>query len=94
MNSILQTEHRCWVCGTDKNLMLHHCIYGSGKRALADKEGLTIWLCPRHHNMSNEGVHFDKALDLRVKQFAQTEWLAQHDNNLDGWFKLFHRSWL
>ena len=94
MNSILQTEKRCWVCGYYHSLHLHHIFYGTAHRKISDKEGLVIWLCPRHHNMSNEGIHFDKELDLRVKMYAQTEWLRQNNNDMNKWFKLFRRSWL
>ena len=94
MNSILQKEKCCWVCRCKENLHLHHCIYGSGKRALSDREGLTIWLCYKHHNGSDAGVHFNKELDLRVKQMAQTEWMKQNNKTIDDWFKIFRRSWI
>ena len=92
--SILQTERKCYVCGGVNNLALHHCIYGTGKRALSEREGLTIWLCYKHHNGSDDGVHFNKELDLRIKQMAQQEWLSQHNNNLDQWMKIFRRNYL
>ncbi len=94
MNSILQSSKRCFVCGTIKNIHCHHVFSGVAHRKISDQEGLTIYLCAKHHNMSDEGIHFNKELDLRVKQMAQTEWLVLHHNDLDKWYKLFHRSWL
>ena len=94
MNSILQTERKCYVCGGVNNLALHHCIYGTGKRALSEKYGLTIWLCAKHHNMSDEGVHFNKELDLRIKQMAQQECMQQNNMTMDQWLKVFRRSYL
>ena len=94
MNSILQNEKRCYVCGGVNNLALHHCIYSTGKRALSDKYGLTIWLCYKHHNGSDKGIHFDKQLDLRIKQMAQQECMAQNNMTMDQWMKIFRRNYL
>lgn len=94
MNSILQSNKRCWVCGITSPLHLHHVVGGSGKRAISDREGLTIWLCPYHHNMSDKGIHFDKELDLRVKQMAQMEWMQQNNKTIEDWIKLFRRNYL
>lgn len=72
MKSVLQEKKECWVCERTENLHDHHIIYGSANRKKSEKYGLKVWLCPYHHNMSDEGVHFNKALDLRLKQMAQS----------------------
>lgn len=84
-------EH-CYVCGTPLNLHIHHCIYGNGKRKLADKYKLIIPLCARHHNMSNEGVHFNKILDNEIKQLAQKKFNETYPD-LD-FLKTFGKSYL
>ena len=61
----------CFVCGCGGALHIHHCIGGTSNRKNSDKYGLIIPLCPRHHNMSNEGIHFNKPLDAEVKKIAQ-----------------------
>lgn len=71
MKSILQTNKQCYVCGTTYDLHSHHCIYGLANRKLSEKYGLKVWLCGRHHDLSNEGVHFNVELDLAIKQEAQ-----------------------
>ena len=71
MNSILQTNKECYVCKTTLNLHSHHCLYGVSNRANAEKYGLKVWLCGPHHNMSDEGVHFNKPLDLHLKKISQ-----------------------
>lgn len=38
---------------------------------MSEAYNMTILLCGKHHNLSNEGIHFDKAFDLEVKQIAQ-----------------------
>ena len=94
MVSILQTEKKCWVCGCKNNLHLHHTLYGGDKRRLSDKYGLTIWLCSKHHNMSDEGVHYNKELDLRVKQMAQMECMQHYNMSMEEWLKIFRRNYL
>lgn len=69
--SIMQTEKRCYVCGTTYNIHEHHIYYGMANRKQSEKHGFKVYLCGRHHNLSNEGVHFDHELDLRIKQDCQ-----------------------
>ena len=61
--SIISDERYCLVCGTPYNLHSHHLFSGTANRKLSEQYGLKVWLCAHHHNMSNEGVHFNKKLD-------------------------------
>lgn len=70
MKSILQTNKECYVCDTPYYLHEHHIFYGPNRKH-SEKYGLKVWLCAKHHNMSDEGVHFNKALDTKLKQEAQ-----------------------
>ena len=92
MKSILQKEHECLVCRSTYNLHVHHCFFGNANRKLSEKYGLTCFLCPRHHNMSNAGVHFDKTLDLKIKQLAQRKF--EETNTREEFRKIFGKSWL
>lgn len=69
--SIIQSEKCCFVCETTLNLHEHHIFFGTSNRKNSEKYGLKVWLCYHHHNGSNEGVHFNKALDTRLKQYGQ-----------------------
>lgn len=75
MKSIIQNDKECFVCKSTFGLENHHCIYGHGLRPLADKYGLTVWLCARHHRGDGAGnkfaVHTNKILDQKIKQTAQ-----------------------
>jgi len=83
MDSIIQEQKVCYVCGASGALHCHHVFYGTANRKKSDEDGMTIWLCPAHHNMSNAGVHFNKTLDERIKQQAERVWIAKYtDNNL------------
>jgi hypothetical protein len=39
---------------------------------------MKVWLCGRHHNLSNEGVHFNRELDLRIKRTGQKTFEETH----------------
>lgn len=74
--SIISNERECWVCNTSYGLHKHHIIYGSANRKQSEKYGLWVYLCGKHHNLSDEGVHFNKDLDTSLKQLAQERFEA------------------
>jgi hypothetical protein len=69
-----ESDPCCYVCGTTYNLHVHHVYGGVGRRHVSDREGCWVFLCARHHNMSNAGIHFDKELDDLVKAECQRRW--------------------
>jgi hypothetical protein len=71
MHSIINNERECLVCGSTYNLHKHHIFYGTANRKLSEQYGCWCYLCARHHNMSNEGVHFNKPLDTKLKEYTQ-----------------------
>ena len=71
MRSIIYNEKQCLVCGSESNLHKHHIFYGTANRKLSEQYGCWCYLCGRHHNLSNVGVHFNKQLDTNLKQHAQ-----------------------
>ena len=62
----------CWICGRTDKLELHHVCHGTANRALADKYGLWVYLCPDCHRGSN-GVHGKNGhkRDLTLKRVGQ-----------------------
>lgn len=92
MKSILQKDRECLVCHTTKDLHEHHVFYGNANRKMSEKYGLKIWLCGYHHNMSDEGIHFNKSLDLEVKKIAQAEFEKKHTR--EEFREIFGKSWL
>jgi len=96
MKSIIQTEKECYLCrmffgeSNTFGLHSHHIVEGTANRSVSERLGLKVWLCPPHHNMSDQGVHFNKDVDLMLKQIAQrayedrysrTEWMAEIGRN-------------
>ena len=74
MKSIIDNDKRCVVCDTTYNIHKHHIFYGRGNRSISEREGCWCYLCAGHHNMSDQGVHFNKELDIELKEKCQQLW--------------------
>ena len=70
----LQKTDRCFVCGKG-GTHLHHVFFGTANRKKSDEDLMFVYLCPYHHNMSNQGVHQNKELDNKLKVYAQKVWM-------------------
>ena len=93
MESIIQSDKECYVCRTTSDLHSHHIYFGNSNRKQSEKYGMKVWLCGRHHNMSNEGVHFNKELNTHLKQLAQ-EVFEQETGNREQFRMIFGRSYI
>lgn len=93
MGSIIQEEKECFVCKTRQGLHKHHVFYGTANREKSEQYGLTVWLCGRHHNMSDEGVHFNKELDDKLKKHAQRKFESTHGNR-EAFRMIFGKSFI
>lgn len=89
--SILQSEKQCFFCGTTLNLERHHIIMGTAGRKIADKLGLTIWLCSEHHR-GKYSPHQCREIDLRLKRFAQSCYEDKHSR--EEWMEKVGRNYL
>lgn len=89
--SLLSNEKKCYVCGTTRDLHMHH-IYPGANRKWSEKYGCWVYLCAPHHNMSNKGVHSDRKLDLRLKKECQQAFEKEHSR--DEFMRIFGRNWL
>ena len=93
MDSVLQKERECFVCKTTSDLHSHHIYYGTANRKKSEHYGMKVFLCGRHHNMSDEGVHFNKKLDLKLKRLGQLWWVT-HGRTTEEFIKEFGRNYL
>lgn len=93
MTSLMSDVRECYVCKTTLNLHKHHIFYGRGRRDKSEKYGCWVYLCARHHNMSNAGVHFSKYLDNKLKQECQRRWESVNGSRED-FIKEFGRNYL
>jgi len=91
--SIISNNPECLICKTTLDLHRHHVFYGTGKRQISEKYGCWVYLCARHHNMSSDGVHYNKALDKELKQRTQLKW-EELNGTREDFIKTFGRSYL
>lgn len=89
--SIISNDSYCLICGTTQNLHKHHIFYGTGLRKLSEQYGCWCYLCAKHHNMSNEGVHFNKDLDNGLKQLTQKKFEETYPDK--DFLKIFGRNY-
>ena len=84
----------CYVCKTTQGLHMHHIFYGLANRKQSEKWGCTCYLCGKHHNLSNDGVHFNKALDDLLKQECELWCLKTYGWTIDDFIKEFGRNYI
>ena len=85
-------DRTCLVCGTNQNIHIHEVFYGSANRKKSIQYGCCVCLCAKHHNMSNEGVHFNKKLDNELKQLMQKRFKEVYPDK--NFLKIFGRNYL
>lgn len=71
MESLIQKEKECFICGTTLNLENHHALHGNANRRLCDADRLTVWLCQAHHHELHDS---DTEMDRFVQRAAQEVW--------------------
>lgn len=94
MNSIMQVDQKCCICGTTQNLHEHHVIYGTANRKMSEKYGLKVWLCQEHHT-GGSGVHHNPYLDDKLKKQAEIKWLLYDDTrSIKDFRQIFGKNYL
>ena len=53
---------------------------------------MVVDLCGIHHNLSSEGIHFNKDLDLKVKREYQTRFEEKYGH--EKFMEVFKRNYL
>lgn len=91
--SILQSKKECYVCKTTKDIHIHEAYFGRNRQN-SIKDGCCVYLCGRHHNMSNEGVHFNHDLDLKIKKEMEKAWCKYYNKTIDDFRKRYYCNYL
>lgn len=92
--SIISNEYECIICGKTEHLHRHHIYFGRDNRAISEREGCWCYLCPRHHNTSGYGVHYNHKLDQKLKRQCERRWLELHNATIEDFIKVFGRNYL
>ena len=93
MDSIMQTEKKCYLTGATNGLQCHH-IFGGCNRKKSEKYGLKVWLKWDRHieNSPYATPHNDKTIDLMLKKAGQRKFEETHSR--EQFMQEFGRSWL
>lgn len=78
------------MCGSP-NIHRHHIIYGTGKRALSEKYGCWVYLCPTHHTLGASAVHRCKGIDAWLKDKCQRAFEKEYPEL--NWMDIFHKNY-
>lgn len=77
-DSILQPDTReCYITGATNGLHKHHIYFGNPNRKISEENGFWVWLAQPWHT-GPQGVHFNRALDLKLKQECQEKFEETH----------------
>ena len=96
MKSILTEDNEhCFICASlgieQRKQCVHHIFFGA-LRKTSERNGFTVPLCNRHHNMSDNSVHFDREMDIRLKRLCQKKYEETHSR--DEFMELIGRNYL
>lgn len=91
MDSIIQTEKRCFLCYRKTCLERHHIFAGVANRRISEREGLWIWLCADCHR-GTEGAQYDKETNLFLKRLAQQAYEKTHTRQ--QWMDLIRKNYI
>lgn len=91
--SIVSNLRRCLICGATEPLHKHH-VFMAANRTISEREGCWVYLCSRHHNGSNEGVHFDARFDRMLKMYTQARWMWINGRTVADFRKVFGKSYI
>lgn len=91
--SILQEEKQCYVCGTIYNIHIHEVFFGKNRKKSIE-DGCCVYLCGKHHNQSNEGVHFNHSLDQELKKQMELQWLKYYNKTIEDFIKKYGKNYI
>lgn len=72
----------------------HEVFFGTDNRRKSIELGLVVFLTPEMHNMSNQGVHFNKAFDYELKKIGQKAAMEKYDWSCEEFREQFGRNYL
>jgi hypothetical protein len=72
----------------------HEVFFGTSNRQKSIKYGLVVFLKPEMHNMSNQGVHFNKAFDNELKQIGQKIAMEKYNWSTEDFIRIFGKNYL
>lgn len=92
-SSVLQEDlGECIICGTRYNIHRHEVFFGTANRQKSIKWGMVVGLCAYHHDTSNNSVHYNDEMDLKLKRYAQRKFQEAYPD--EDFMEVFNRNYL
>lgn len=82
----------CYLSGNKTNIHIHEVYFGTANRTKSIKYGCCIPLTGVLHNQSNEGVHFNKKLDMHLKREMQKAFEKKYSH--EKFMEVFNKNYL
>lgn len=76
------------------NLHRHEIFFGVANRKKSIRDGLVVFLSPAMHNMSDNGVHFNREFDIYLKQIGQKAWMDYYNKTVEDFIREYGRNYL
>lgn len=93
MKSVIQNTKECYICERTGKYDIHeHHIFFGPNRKWSEKYGMKVCLCGYHHNLSSEGVHNNRELDLYFKRLGQRRFEELHSH--EEFMQIFGKNYL
>lgn len=95
MQSIIPGDDEyCYLCKkigvTTRATDVHHMVFGTGKRKLADEDGLTVHLCRLHHRL----LHDRGGNKEELQTLAQEVWQTHYGKTKEDFIARYGKSYL
>jgi hypothetical protein len=89
---MIDDKEHCIFC-FNATVEEHHIFFGTSDRPIAEKHGLVVPLCNKHHTGSADCPHKNRIVDLALKCWGQTVY-EQRIGDRDSFRREFKRSYL
>lgn len=77
-----------------EGLARHEVFFGRKNRQLSIKYGLIIFLNAEKHNMSDEGIHFNKKFCDEVQKIGQKAFMKYYNKTKEEFRTIFGKSYI
>lgn len=83
---------QCFICGETGYTERHH-IYGSANRNYSEQYGLTVYLCPECHRISDVSAHKNKEVRYTLQRIGQRAFETKCGSR-EQFVKMFGKNYL
>ena len=84
----------CFLCGRFGPVEKHHLLHGTGRRQLAEEDGLYIFLCSNCHTLSPNAVHNNPKVDRMLQAYGQKIWKEKTGGTDEDFIRRYGKSYM